>query len=733
MLWSPVLFGAGCAVYFALKVEPPLALGAVLLAAALALALIARRVSRVRGRVIAANLLAFLAAGFFAAEARTAMVSAPVVWQRTSGQVEGWVVDVAGPGSGGGGRLLIAPYRIEGLRPDQLPALARVTVQPDALIGPGEAVRLTAILGPPPEPASPGAYDFARDSFFQRVGAVGFTLKGPLIVSGPRPPLGLRIRMAVNAARWALARRMIDDMGPETGGVAVAMTTGHEAWLNPNDVKDMRDAGLSHILSISGVHMAIVGGFVFLLLRLLIASIPPLSLRVNGKKLAAGLSLIAVGVYLVVSGAPPPAVRSAVTLAVAFTAVLFDRRAISLHALAVAALVVLTLQPEAVIQPGFQMSFAATAALVALAEVWPRPVRELSVPWPIRLVQSAGAWLMAGIAISTVAGAATSAFAIQHFNRVSLYGLPANLAMEPLSTFVIMPALALGAVMAAMGAPGAGAVLGFAGWGVARLEDLSALIAAWPKAVVTVASAPDIALPLAFFGLVFVCLWKGRLRWLGVPAALAVAIWPRPPAPAAWIASDGAAAAIRVGHRGGVPAPGRQGLRRRPLGAAAGPRRAGGRGGREHAALRVHPLAVRPGGAGRSRAPGRLVADGPAQGAGCGRALRRRGRGGVPKRRAGGAVRPCGGAVEGRLRARRLGGAVAGAGRVQAAVGPAAAGAQAVDQPSSPMGRGRGPRRRRGKVRGLFLAVLTPHPPTLLRRGFGGRAPPSPYGRRRLA
>ncbi len=540
-VWAPVSFGAGCGVYFALSAEPSVWIALVLAVAAIAAATTARTLSRNRAVVIALSLVAFGACGFLAAKARTLGVAAPVVWQRTTGTVEGWVVDVAGPGSGGG-RLLIAPYRIDGLAPDRLPARVRLTVGPDGLIGPGEAVRLRAIVGPPPDPASPGAYDFARDAFFQGVGGVGFTLDKPMIVAGPRPPAGLNVLMAVNAARWSLARRMIDDMGVATGGIAVAMTTGHEAWLQPADVQSMRDSGLTHILSISGVHMAIVGGFVFLLMRSLIALWPWLALRIPGKKVAAGGALFAVGVYLIVSGAPAPAVRSAVTLSVAFAAVLFDRRAVSLHALAVAALIVLVLQPEAVAQPGFQMSFAATAALIAMAEAWPHPVRELKVPWPIRLVQGAMGWLAVAIAASFVAGAATEPFAIQHFNRVSIYGLPANLLMEPLSTILIMPALAVGALMEAMGA--GGDVLKVAGFGIHLLTQLSAAVAHWPVAAWIVPSAPDVALPIAFVGVLGLCLWRGRIRWLFLPLALAVSIWPRPAPPVAWIASDGGGAAI---------------------------------------------------------------------------------------------------------------------------------------------------------------------------------------------
>jgi competence protein ComEC len=281
---------------------------------------------------------------------------------------------------------------------------------------------------------------------------------------------------------------------------------------------------------------------VFLTLRTLIAAWPWLALRVPGKKLAAAGGLIATAVYLVVSGAPPPAVRSAVTLSVAFCAILADRRAISLHALALAALIVLVLQPEAVVQPGFQMSFSATLALIALAEVWPRPPRQINTPWPIRLIQGAVGWVAMGVAVSLAASLATDSFAIQHFNRVSLYGVPSNLLMEPLSTFLIMPFLAAGALLECFGA--GGWLLKVAGFGVWLLDILAKAVAGWPHAVWIVPSAPAIALPLAAFGLLWLCLWRGRLRWLGVPLALAVLICPRPPAPDAWIASDGGGAAV---------------------------------------------------------------------------------------------------------------------------------------------------------------------------------------------
>jgi competence protein ComEC len=546
-LWAPVAFGGGAATYFTLKAEPPTWVAALPLLA-LAAALAAARWNR-RAPLIASLLLAFFVSGIAAAQLRTWSVAAPVLPERTKPVwIEGWIVDVASPGAGGA-RLVIAPTEISRIDPRDTPERIRVTVASPRVYGPGTPVRLMAILNPSPGPAAPGSYDFARDAFFQRIGGVGFAVKEPVFAPMPPPAdFGLRAQLAVNAFRWSLSRRIVERMGPLEGGVAAAMTTGHEAWLSRETLDAMRDSGLAHVLSISGLHMAVVGGFVFFAVRALLAAWPWAALRINIKKAAALCGLAAVGSYLVVSGAPPPAERAAITASVAFLAILLDRRAITLRALAIAALIVLGLHPEAIVQPGFQMSFAATAALIALAERWPRPTREINAPWPIVAAQRAGAWVALSAAVSLVAGIATGPFAIQHFNRMASYGLAANLLTAPLSSLIIMPALALGAALEPVGM--GGPFLAVAGWGIGGMLWVAETVAAWPGAVRTIPSAPTAALPVAFLGLLWLCLWEGRLRWLGAPFAAAVLLWPRGEPPVGWIAEGGANAGVVRG--GGV-------------------------------------------------------------------------------------------------------------------------------------------------------------------------------------
>jgi len=536
-----VALGGGCAVYFAFRSEPPawpLVAGAVVAAAVW---LGARRLGLARVWTLCLMLLACFTLGIAVAKLRTDAVVAPIAPSMARPTVvEGWVIDVDSPGEAGP-RVVIAPVRIEGLAPEDTPTRLRATVRGLAP-EPGEAVRLFALLNPPPAPASPGAYDFGRNAYFQSMGGVAFSLGETRPAYLSPPPWTVRAAMAVNGLRYDLAKRIVARLGERTGGVAAAMTTGHEAWLDPEQVDVMRESGLAHILSISGLHMAVVGGFAFFLVRLLVAAWPWLALRVPGKKVAAWAGLLAVGTYLFVSGHPPPAERAAITASIAFLAILLDRSAITMHALAVAAFVVLLLQPEAIVTPGFQMSFAATAALVALVEAWPVRPREISAPWPILIVQRVGAWLGIAVMASLVAGAATGPFALQHFNRTAMYGLGANLATAPLSDFLIMPALALGALLEPMGlgAP----FLWLAGQGIGIMLAIGQWVAGLPGAVKTVASAPDFVLPIAFLGVLFCCLWRGPLRWLGLPFAAAVMLWPRAPAPDLWIGDGGTNAAF---------------------------------------------------------------------------------------------------------------------------------------------------------------------------------------------
>ena len=557
LLWTPVAFGAGAAVYMGLKREPSVLLAWIVALAAVAIALAVWRFSHRRWALGLTGLAATACAGFLIAKLHCDVVATPVVPPGVT-SIDGFVVDVEAP-SERGPRLLIAPVDIEGLAPNRTPDRVRIVIPQDAgpetTPPPGSAIRVFALLDPPPGPAAPGAYDFARDDWFEGVGGVGLALRPPEAMQFAAPPLMLRLEMAMNSLRWQVASQLVANiravMGRDDGGaagLAAAVTTSHQDWLAPTNRDALRGSGLAHMLAIAGLHTAAVSGFAFFALRFAIAAWPWLALRVSGKKLAAVGTLAVVAGYLLLSGAHPPARRAAITASVALVAILADRRAVSLHSLALAAFIVLFVEPEAVLQPGFEMSFCATASLVAMAEVWPRRMSASGLAWPIATLQKGRDWLVALAMVSLVAGAATGPFAIQHFNRVANYGVFANLTADFLASAVLMPALALclAAQAIGLGAGQTGPLFWLAGWAARGVIAIGHLFSEAPGAAVTMSSAPPIALAISYIGIVFACLWRGNLRWIGIPMAAAVALWPRPAPPAAWLASDGGDAAIVV-------------------------------------------------------------------------------------------------------------------------------------------------------------------------------------------
>ncbi|HVM99252.1 MAG TPA: ComEC/Rec2 family competence protein [Caulobacteraceae bacterium] len=550
-VWVPVAFGLGAAIYLGLKTEPAFWPAASLTVALGAAAGFAAWRGWPRALVAALLLTAMAAAGFSVAKLRSDHVAAPIVPAGYGvAEIRGYVVDVDAP-SANGPRLLIAPYSISHLTADHLPLRVRIVMPPGGFADPGRAISVTALLDPPPAPAAPGAYDFARDAWFEGEGGVGLARGPPQIVDAPPAPWRLRLLMAVNAFRWKTAGRLAADMTAAMGGhagdaagLAVAVTTSHQDWLSESVRNDLRQSGLAHMLAIAGLHTAALSGFVFFALRLLIAAWPWLALRVPGKKVAAAAALVAVLAYLVLSGAHAPARRAAITASVAFTAILLDRQAISLRSLALAALLILLADPEVVVQPGFEMSFCATASLVALAEIWPRPPRPVGLPWHLAAIQRVRDWGFALFMVSLVAGAATGPFAIQHFNRIANFGVLANLTADFVASVVMMPALAVALLCESVGHGLATPALVVAGWAAKAIIAIGHLFATAPGAGGTATAAPQIALVASYFGILFICLWSGWLRWLGLPLAAAVALWPRPAPPLIWVAADGRDAAV---------------------------------------------------------------------------------------------------------------------------------------------------------------------------------------------
>ncbi|MBM3548298.1 MAG: ComEC family competence protein [Alphaproteobacteria bacterium] len=524
-LWLPVALGTGVGLYFLLPVEPPLWIGLCAVVAALA------ATAGLQGRAVgmAATVFVALSLGFALGEIRTRAVATPIL-DRSVGPVpvEGRVREL--DHRDGSIRLTLDRLTIARLAPQRTPERARISLRgarTDIQIG--ARVRVNAILRPPPEPAAPGAFDFQRQAFFERLGATGFAT-GQLRVLRVDPPSGIidGARLWIAEVRRKTTERLMAMLPGAAGAIAASLITGEQGPVPASDMQAVRDSGLAHLLSISGLHMSLVVGLVFFVVRGGLALIEPLALRWPTKKIAAVVALIVGFLYLQLSGASPPTQRSFLMVSIVLLAVLIDRQAISMRTIAWAAAAVLVIAPESLVGASFQMSFAAVVALIAVFEAMGDKLMAMRADSGVvrrALLHVAGLSLA-----SIVATLATAPFTVFHFNRLPLYGLLANLTAIPVAELWVMPWGMMALLLMPFGLDGW--ALAPMGWGIEAILAIAKWTAALPGAVIVLPEMPIAALIAMTFGGLWLCLWQGSIRWLGlagVAFGLLIAIAARPP------------------------------------------------------------------------------------------------------------------------------------------------------------------------------------------------------------
>jgi competence protein ComEC len=543
MLWLPVALGLGIAIYFELPSEPPLWLGVGLAAVGLAITVLAREGTWVRAACIGA---VAAAVGFALATWRTAELAAPVITRPLfSINAEGRIADIQRLPEGV--RVVLEAVRLKGKGappPEMMPTRVRISLSRGTPpIGVGDRLLVLANLTPPPGPAAPGAFDFQRVAWYQEIGAIGYALAPPNVLEKGHPSGLVR---TIDALRAVITARILAALpGPE-GGVAAAMLTGEQTAVTKDVNQAMRDSGLAHILSISGLHIVFVVALIMGFLRYGIALVPPLALRIDAKKIAAAVALLVALFYTALAGAPVPAQRSCAMSALVLLAILLDRTALSQRLVAWSAVIVLLAAPEALTGASFQMSFAAVIALIAAWEGAGGLRRRLHQ----RAELSAHRWLWrlaagftSSLATTLIASVATGAFAAYHFNRLSFLGVLANLVGVPLTGFWIMPWGLLAMLLMPFGLEKYALVP--MGWGIEGLDAIAFYFAAWPQAAALVPSLPGTSLWLMTLGGLWLCFWRRRWRLAGLPVALAGLLLGPAPAPDLLMSEDGRVLGLR--------------------------------------------------------------------------------------------------------------------------------------------------------------------------------------------
>jgi len=537
--WLAVAFGGGIALWYVLRTpaEWVFAVAVGLLAAVGTLALWKGRDDRIEllRSVMALGLV--LAIGICAAWIRSELVGVPALQRPTSAVIAGRVLERIEQPAEGRVRLVLAAREPGGERAVKF----RVNVPLDKAspqMREGAELRLRARLMPPASPMLPGGYDFARSAWFQGLAATG-SLQGDIEV----------LRPAERGAPLASLQRSLSEhvrarLSGSSGAIAAAFASGDRGAIAPADEDAMRDSGLTHLLSISGLHVSAVIAAAYVLAIKLLALWPWLALRVRLPLVAAGVGALAGIGYTLLTGAEVPTVRSCVGALLVLAALALGREPLSLRMLATGAIVVMLLWPESLVGPSFQMSFAAVLAIVALHGS--APVRAFLAPREEGVLARGGRRLLMLLITGVVIELALTPIVLFHFHRAGIYGAWANVIAIPLVTFVSMPLIALALLLdlAGAGAP----AWWLAGQSLDLLLAIAHVTAAQPGAVTLMPQMSALTFALFIGGTLWIGLWRGRPRLLGLaPMGLATALLLATPIPDVLVSGNGRQVGVTSG------------------------------------------------------------------------------------------------------------------------------------------------------------------------------------------
>ncbi len=543
-LWVPVCFAAGIGLYFALPAEPDLYAIIAALIITLSLCIATRRIPLFW--VISVAFLC-MSLGFADISFRTYSVTQPTL-KRSGGfmVLKGWVekTEARLPR---GHRITLRPFKAANTTTKPLPYRVRFISRFDSVPVTGSAIEVRLRLRPVPEPVMPGGFDFSRKAFYAGLGAVGFALSpAKLLDHAPASPLDIRLRAKIDGLRHHIESRILAAVPGERGAVVIALITGERGRIPEATLQALRHSGLAHMLAISGLHMALMAGSLFWLLRMGAAASPTLALRYPIKKWAAILALLGGGFYFAISGGSIATQRAYLMMGIIFTAILLDRPALTLRNVALAACVILVLFPESLLDVSFQMSFAAVTALVAVYErTSKRKTNPVAHSLWSRLVRK-GFWYLGGIALTTlVAGITVAPFAAFHFHKLAQFSLLANLGAMPPFGLVVMPSALVSLIAMPLGLEYL--PLQIMAWGIDQVVGVAKEVSSWPAASVRVATMPVVSLLALSVGGLWLCLWKNpwRLAGLGI-ASLGLAMAGNAPRPDLLIGRDGKLLAVRT-------------------------------------------------------------------------------------------------------------------------------------------------------------------------------------------
>lgn len=396
-----------------------------------------------------------------------------------------------------------------------LPPLVRVNVPKDKHrtdIEPGAIIQLKARLMPPAGPALPNSYDFSRQAWFLGIGATGSALSPPILIT--KSPGSANFW---SVSRESLASHIRSAMPGDSGAVGAALLVGTRGAISESDAEALRNSGMAHLLSVSGLHVTAVVGGAFVLISRILALFPWLALRIRVPIAAAGGAAAIAVCYTLLTGAEVPTVRACIAALLILVALAKGREPLSLRLLAAGACMVLLFWPEALAGPSFQLSFAAVATIILLhdSQMMQRLTARRDETLPLKFGRFIFSLLVTGVAIELI----LAPIALFHFHKSGLYGALANIIAIPLTTFFVMPLQILALIFDQIGV--GGPFWWLAGRGVGVIMTMAYGVSGAPGSVLMLPSMPIWAFGLTVIGGLWLAIVKGRVRFLGLLPVMA--------------------------------------------------------------------------------------------------------------------------------------------------------------------------------------------------------------------
>ncbi len=422
-------------------------------------------------------------------------------------------------------RLLLDAEHLQ-LKNHALPVSGRIRLSmpgtPPPGIIPGDKVMARAKLSRPRSYGVPGAFDYQTFLTYQSIWANGW-IYSPFLISEvheiKKIPFYKKLPFFAEQIRQKIGNFLQTSLPPTTSSIYKAILIGDRSGISPEIIENYKTTGSIHLLAISGMHMGLIALTLGFIITWLLKRSERILLKWPVVKSAAIISLLPLAFYAFIAGLNTPVFRALIMLYIFIGALLFNRQWSILNNIAIAALILLALNPTELFTVSFQLSFT---AVCAIAIIYPRlsdflnldaiSTNNKSQPVKQSLSQKTFKFALAGLTLSTAATLGTAPLLAFHFNRISL--------LSPITTLLIEPFLCLWSLI--IGLVGcillpfpaiANPIFQIGSWGITVSNYITAALAKLPMASIWLATPTFSAIILYYITLITVFSYLQKSQW----------------------------------------------------------------------------------------------------------------------------------------------------------------------------------------------------------------------------